>query len=177
MGEITQGTGGGWTIRKQKGSPFYYVRFRHRGRRHEKSTGTSDRSAARAKAAEIYAETVSGRIVSVSTASPMKALFAQWIADYEVTHAKDSADNLIAYARANFIPFFGDLAHVTPASVGDYVRERMRNVSRSTVRKELSALRQFVAWCVERGVLREPIEIPSIPKNGHPGARGTKGDV
>lgn len=171
MGEITQGTGGGWTIRRQKGSPYFYVRFRHRGRRHEKSTGTDDRAAARTKAAEIYAATVSGRIVAVSSASPMKTLIAEWIADYEVTHAQGSADNLVDYARAHLIPFFGDLGHVTPASVGDYVRERMRNVSRSTVRKELSALRQFVAWCTERGVLREAVEIPSIPKNGHPGAR------
>jgi len=32
MGSGAQGEAGGWTIRQQKGSPFWFVRFRHEGR-------------------------------------------------------------------------------------------------------------------------------------------------
>jgi integrase len=169
MGKRSQG---GWTLRRQRNSTFWFVRFRWQGRRVERSTNQRDREAARAEAARIYAEAVSGRLTpDVRGGSSLANVAAEWILDYESNHAKGTARTAEEYARAQWLPFFGSLDRITVASIGDYMRARIRAVQRSTVRKELSALRQFLAWCKEQGVLREPPEVPSLPKSGHVGVR------
>jgi site-specific recombinase XerD len=54
----------------------------------------------------------------------------------------------------------------------DYVARRIGQVTRKTLRKELSALRQFRDWLGTRGVLIA--EVPRLPKHGHPGVRHAK---
>lgn len=50
------------------------------------------------------------------------------------------------------------------------MRARIQKVTRASLRKELSALRQFFAWLVEHGVQGLPV-VPPLPKAGHPGVR------
>lgn len=74
------------------------------------------------------------------------------------------------YAKS-FTRFFRGYSRFIPAGYAEYMRERIAQVSRSTLRKELSALRMFVAWlAVERQTVLPPV--PGLPKRGHPGARG-----
>jgi integrase len=54
-------------------------------------------------------------------------------------------------------------------SYADYGRTRLQNASRPTVRKELCALRRFVAWCAEHGI--DLPQVPPLPKHGHAGTR------
>lgn len=169
MGNRAQG---GWTLRRQKGSPFFYVRFRHAGRRHEKSTGETDRAAARLKAGQIYAETVSGRLTpAVVAGQSLASVTALWLLDYRAAHAAGTADTAEQYVGAHWLPFFGELGRITTASIADYARARIQVVQRGTVRKELSALRQFVDWAHQGGYLRELPEVASMPTTGHVGVR------
>jgi site-specific recombinase XerD len=94
---------------------------------------------------------------------------AAFLAAYSLSHADGTGVTVEGYYKANLLPFFGSFERFTEASYGDYMRERIQRVTRTTLRKELSALRQFRSWCAERGV-KLP-EIPSLPKYGHDGVR------
>lgn len=151
----------GWKLRT-KGDTLF-VRFRHEGRRYDRSTGTGDPVTAAREAARIYAETVSGRVVRRS--GRLDEMFADWLAEYEKAHAKGTAATVTGYVRAALLPFFEEPGRITKESALDYARARLTQATRSTVRKELSALRQFVSWA---GL---DVEIPGLPRHGHPGKR------
>jgi integrase len=170
---MAQRTQGGWKLRlpEGRGRRTYLVRFRHGGKRVERSTGKSDPREAAVEAARIYADVVSGRRTTrAAVSADLASAFASWLADYEATHATGTAETVTMYVEAHLLPFFGAFDRFTPASIGDYMRERIQVVTRSTLRKELSALRQFFAWCVEHGTHGLPV-VPPLPKAGHPGVR------
>ena len=170
MGTSTQG---GWTIRIPQGAgrTIYVVRFRHAGQRVERSTGKSDPREASIEAARIYSDVVSGRRTArAAVSADLASACASWLADYEVTHASGTAETVTMYVEAHFLPFFASFDRFTAASIADYTRERIQHVTRATLRKELSALRQFFAWCVEHGTVGLPT-VPPLPKAGHPGVR------
>ena len=155
-----------WQLR-QPGGPgtTVYMRFSFGGRQHELSTGARDFAEAKKAAPHRYAETVSGRRAPRPIAEAFDKLVARWIAEYEKDHAAGTAETVTMYAHAHWLPYFGDLSHVTKESVSDYTRERLTHVTRATVRKELSALRRFAAWA---GL---DVEIPGLPRHGFPGRR------
>jgi integrase len=144
------------------------VRFQHQGRTLERSTGESNRAAAAKVAARIYAETVAG-VVRPSHEAPLVDLLAAWLVDYSRTHTPATSKVVEGYGRL-FVEFFGATERLTTAGYASFMRDRTEHVTRSTLRKELSALRMFAAWmAAERGVRLPPI--PSVPKRGHDGTR------
>ena len=162
---------GGWKLRKPEGRDTHLVRFRHNGERIERSTGESDPDKAAIEAARIYADTVSGRRTTrVAVAADLDKAAADFLADYGTTHAEGTAATAEMYFSAHFLPHFGSFDRFTPASIGDYMRDRTRHVTRSTLRKELSVLRVFFAWLLEHGAEGLPV-VPALPKAGHPGTR------
>jgi integrase len=169
MGARTQG---GWKLRLPEGRNrrTYLVRFRHAGQRVERSTGCSDPEKAAVEAARIYADIVSGRQVTrVSVATDLATAVASFLADFELENSAEWTEIVTLYFRVHLLPFFGTFEHFTLASYADYGRSRLQKASRPTVRKELSALRRFVAWCAEHGTELPPV--PPLPKHGHPGTR------
>jgi integrase len=159
----------GWKLRLPRGHKTYSVRFRHRGGRIERSTGKSDPHEAAAEAARMYAAIVSGRSAERPRTAGFDQEVANFLADYEVTHAEGTFATVTMYFRAHIIPFFGSFDAFTPLSYADYVRMRITKTTRVTVRKELSALRQFVDWCGQHGATLPTV--PHLPKQGHPGVR------
>lgn len=114
---------------------------------------------------------MSGRQSARSAVSTdLDKAFAAWLADYEMNHTPGTAETVTDYVRAHFVPFFRSFDRFTPLSYGEYMRQRIQKVTRASLRKELSALRQFRAWCEEQGVTGLA-PIPSLPKAGHPGKR------
>ncbi len=65
---------------------------------------------------------------------------------------------------------------ITTADCDAYQRKRMREVARSTVTKELSALRGFLAWCKRGGFIDALPDVKSPPKGarGRPVEKGKK---
>lgn len=136
-----------------------YARFTHDSIRYDKSTGERDPRAAHEKAAKYYADIVSGRWRPVGRRvlgprQPLVDLTPLWLEDFEKDHAKKTAETYGGYA-AGFIAFFKDFDRITTESAADYVRMRLGKVIRDSVKKELSALRSFISWCVDRGVTTE----------------------
>jgi integrase len=163
-----------WNLTQRKGSRVFQVEFRHPGGRHRESTGSEDPRAAEAEAARIYTEVISGRRERSATrkaaarvgATKLDVLFAEWLASLENTLDVTTVRNYEMYVAAHFLPFFSTLDHVTTASCSDYTRARLAKVMAKTVRKEQSAMRGFIAWCVERGHIDEdeaPVVRP-VPK-------------
>ena len=161
----------GWRLRIPNASEnsVYFVRFVHRGKRVEKSTGERDLGRASVEAAKIYAEIVSGRKVVRAVSTDLTSVAALFLADFELQNSKEWAKIVKTYFNAHLISFFRSLDNFTPASYGDYMRARIQKVTRVTVRKEMSALRVFRAWCEEHGIELPPV--PSVPRHGFAGVR------
>lgn len=168
---------GGWSLQRDSRTGVYTVRFRHAGDRIHRSTGESDRGAAQKEATRIYAEVISGRRRKVvgRASGDLDELFGAWILAHGPGRAPETIATYEGYC-AGFGAYFRSLAAMTDASCGDYARARLRQVSASTVRKELSALRLFLAWALEEGYLAEPVTVPGIPKRaiGTPKTKGAK---
>jgi len=160
----------GWTLRLPEGRHVYLVRFQHEGRTVERSTSERDRGAATKIAAEIYGRVVTGQRAPRAVNEDLVSAMAAWLADYASTHTPETAATVEAYVRG-FLRFFEGFDRMTEPGFTAYMRERTTAVSRSTLRKEMSALRMFAAWAkAERGIALPAV--PSVPKRGHPGVRG-----
>ena len=154
----------GWTIRWRKGSALAQVRFRHGGTRYDVSTGESDPRKAREKAAQIYGEVVGrsrlapARFAATASLAP---LTASWIADIEATHDERTAYQYDCVATRWPWLTLGD---ITPKAVADWQRDRLREVTKETVRKHTVALRSFLTWAVEQGHLEELPTFAPLPR-------------
>lgn len=97
---------------------------------------------------------------------------ADWLASLDGMLDQTTVASYVMYARAHFLPFFRTLDRITTPGGSDYVRTRLRKVQATTIRKELSALRGFLTWCVEHGFLDAAPIVKSVPKK----ATGTPDD-
>lgn len=149
---------------------YYYARFTWSKERHFVSTGETDRSRAQVEAERIYAEIVSGRRRKVSAAvrvsAPLLELFAEWLGTLEgVLDAQTLKTYRTTYVARHFLGFFGKLDDVADESQVDaYARMRLRKVLRSTVHKELGALRGFLRWAKMEGFITAIPPFPEFPK-------------
>lgn len=165
----------GWKLIWRRG--IACVRFRHEGHRHEISTRTRDPKQAAEIAARIYADVVSGRAKRVATGAlvhpgtALDDLVADWIDAITPELGRGTDRTYEVYGR-HWCAHFETIGAVTPASIADYQRLRLGSVVRTTIVKERSALRRFLAWLVERGVLAALPEFPTLPKK----ALGTTGE-
>lgn len=147
-----------------------YARFTWAKERHFVSTGETDRGRAKAEADRIYAEIVSGRRRKVSAAvrvsAPLEDLFGDWLATLEgVLDVETLRTYRVTYVAGHFLGFFGKLDDVADESQVDaYARARMRKVLKSTVFKELGALRGFLRWAKMEGFITAIPTFPEFPK-------------
>ncbi len=102
----------------------------------------------------------------------LNVVAAKWIESLRGSLSEGGRYIHTLYARGWVAWFDDDLGNVTESSLGDLVRERLRHVVRSTVKKERSALKKFLAWCEEKGLGRAP-EVPPIPAK----AMGTRARI
>jgi integrase len=149
---------------------YWYARFTWAKQRHFISTGESDRGRAQIEAERIYGEIVSGRRRKVSAAvrvsAPLVALFSDWLATLEgVLDQQTLKTYRVTYVGRHFLDFFGKLDDVADESQVDaYARARLRKVLRSTVHKELGALRGFLRWAKMEGFITAIPQFPEFPK-------------
>jgi integrase len=162
----------GWTLYRDVRKGVYFVRFRHAEVRWKRSTRESDRAKALVEAARIYDGIVNGERPKPAQgkAPPLERAFAHWLEAFGASHAERTTKTYEDYATV-FLAEFRSLPLITTPSIASYARKRLLRVKATTVRKELSALRSFLAWCVEVQLMTEAPVVVSIPKR----AVGTKG--
>lgn len=174
-----QRTRGGWSIRQRGAGRVWTVRYiLPDGRDDERSTGTRDREVALVEGARIYADEVRRAESRPATVRqrPLVVNFpgalALWLSSLENTHAKCTRDIWELWAR-HWIVFFGDLHNVTEGMCRDLVSERLGKVKRQSVKREVAALRNFVAFALQRKLIPELVHVPNAPKH----AAGTACEV
>lgn len=153
--------------REDKRTGIWFVRFRHKGHRYHLSTQEKKRGPAQAVGSRIFAAITTGQDAASGphyAAVDLADAFEAFIADYEVTRPV-TAPQYEMYGRCYFVPFFERLDGITTRRAEQYKAERLRSVLRSTLKKELSALRVFLRWSHLNGLISD---IPII--NG-PGPR------
>ena len=176
----------GWKLRRKRDDAPWEVRFTLGGRRYEIGTGERDRGAAAVEAAKIYASALDGSLAGVAprpdttSKAPLSRYVADWLASLATTHDPETRTTYEGYARrwlggwasAEGAPVAGwaSLAEVTTRACADYARARLAHVTRSTVQKELSALRGLLLWADEAALLAELPSPPRLPKR----AAGTR---
>jgi integrase len=162
----------GFSLYRDPRTSIFYVRFTHGGRRHYVTTGERDHGAASGEAARLYAEIVSGRWRPGRQAAPIKPgtpfleIAAIWLADIEPTiDPRTFKLYRDGYMGNRFVPFFVTIDRLTSVGAEDYIAARLRQVTRETLKKELSVLRRFSKWAAKRGFL------PGVPEIETPGRR------
>ncbi len=93
----------------------------------------------------------------------------EWLDVYADEHRPKTTETVTMYAEAHYVPFFRSASRFTTSNVEAYRRKRLGEVTRSTLRKELSGLRLFAEWWATHGGPR--VEVASLPKHGMPGKR------
>ena len=153
-----------------------YVRFTHAAADYRVALGTSDPREAASRAAAEYSAVVSGRKRALTrpdrAGRPLLTfaeLIAEWINAQTGVLDPETCRTLETYGR-HYRAFFKSADHLTHEACKDYGRARIRLVLRRTVLKELSFLRNFLAWCVDEKVLVEAPVVP-IPKRTSTGVR------
>jgi hypothetical protein len=168
----TARTAEGFKLKRDARNGTFIVRFKAAGRTYKLSTGERDPRQAERAAARLYAEAISGRVVrrpKVATSArtwPFDEVAALWLVDVRPTVDPTTYQ---LYEGTNvgthFAPFFESIDRLTTVGIEDYVTSRLRQVTRETVKKELSVLRRLAEWAHERGYLAE------LPRIKTPGKR------
>lgn len=163
MGRYSQG----WRIRLPPGRKIWTVFFTHNGRRVDRSTGCESEGEAAKAAARIYADFVQReppkrRIVRRGDSPPIPELVEQWLST-DSTIDEDTVDTWTVYG-GHWSERWPTLADVTEVTALEYRNARLRVVMASTVRKELSALRRFLAWCKMHGHMGRDVQVTGVPE-------------
>jgi integrase len=165
-------TRGSFRLVPDRRNGIYLCRFYLEGIEKSLSTRTRDRAEAKIVAARLYAEAVSGRRqVDPPKRGDLAPIVAKWLAAIEGSVKSADWDGCERAWRVHLLPYFSRIEQLTPASLEDYYRARLRQVTASTVKKERGALVRFVKWATMDGRnLIAPIDVATLPKK----AKGTK---
>jgi integrase len=164
-------TAKGWQLYSDPLTGVFQVRFTHEGRRYSFTTGERDSETAAGEAARTYAEVVSGRwspgkVLTAAAGKPFDEVAALWLADVESSiDPKTFTLYQDTYVGTHFKPFFPTIDRLTTVGVQDYISNRLRKVTRHTLKKELSVLGRVAKWAHQRGYLEQ------LPEITVPGAR------
>lgn len=178
-----------WTLTRPTEDSVWSARFRVAGRTTERSTGTRDDRLADIEAAKLVASARAGQLRTATrqrregAAPALEELLGQWHTWLATTHADRTRKVWGEYCRSHFLPFFGSVEKLTAPGCAEYRRRRLGKVLAATVRHELTALRNLVAFLAlpEVGILAEAFEIDGVPKRStgkpHPVRRRSAADA
>jgi integrase len=144
----------GWTIKQAKEGHAFRVRFTWAGEKHNINTGTCDPELASSEAARLYAEVVS-RAPKPKPRSghtqALEGLTERWLVSLLATHDPRTIKTWKLYVETHFLNFFTGLHDLTDQRGLSYRNARLLKVQKETVKRELSALRSFLAWLYGNG--------------------------
>jgi hypothetical protein len=159
----------GPTLQRDPRTNKLITQFRIAGRKYRRSTGCTDKAEAKVEANRIYKEELA-RATKKLVGNPIIAeLFDQWLDDIDGTVSErywtTQAKRTVLLAER-----FESVSDVTPHAVRGYIKERLKSVTATTVRRDLVPLRECLRWAFDEGLIDQPPFIP-LPKKR---ARGTR---
>lgn len=152
-----------------KRGKVYTVRFRVDGQRRELSTGQSSRAEAHEVGRAIYAAAISGRDAGLlkrgrAPSGPdedLAEVAAAWLEEHS---ARPKTLELYEKYASYWTREFSSTRNLTERLIAAYIRRRLREVRGKTVSNELCAMRVFLRWLVEAGILPEVPPLPHVTK-------------
>ncbi len=94
---------------------------------------------------------------------PLFQIFARWLHSLKSSHAPPTLDTWRCYVQAHWLPFFVDQTGFAREQFHLYLKTRLGNVQKATVKKERSALLNFLEWGLNIGDLEAPSYAPPQP--------------
>lgn len=146
----------------------YTVRFRLDGQRRELALGVRDRRAkadAEARGRETFASHVKGQGQRPKASRSKDALgkaLERWVTELAV---REDTSKLYAKYGVYWGARWSTVGELTTPAIAAYVRSRLRVAKGKSVSNEASALRQFLAWLVESGLLKEAPQVPRVRRS------------
>lgn len=94
---------------------------------------------------------------------PLFQIFARWLHSLKGTHAPPTLDTWRCYVKAHWLPFFVEQTGFTRERFHLYLKTRLGHVLKATVKKERSALLNFLVWALGAGEIDPPEYAPPAP--------------
>lgn len=108
---------------------------------------------------------------SIPPGTSLEVLLAEWRGAMVTSVSAETISDTYKPHSGSIAEFFHDKPWgITKSGMVDYARHRLGKVTRSTVQKELSTLRSFLGWCVERELLEAAPPVAELPRR----AAGTR---
>ena len=147
----------GYILRRQRKGGLWSARFTVDGERTEFFTGERDRTRADRVAREAYAEALQGRTRRATRRGTFTTeLAGRWLDALTVRPVTRKLYRKYTLYWLRGLPSFDSVA------IQRYVRQRLGEVRAKTLKSELSAMRNLLAWMVEVGELDEAPEVPRL---------------
>ena len=130
-------------LHKKEGCKFWIFRTRVNGKTWDRSTGETDRKKAEAKAVQLAAQAELHRRRPAESLSLEKAILAEVerletdVSEQQALRVRDGLMNFLKWCRKTLKKKDISLDRIETAILEDYQRQRLKDVARSTVDKEL----------------------------------------
>ena len=101
----------------------------------------------------------------IAPGTSLEVLMAEWRGAMVTVVDSETINKMYRPHSGHIAEFFEDKpANIGKGRIVDYCRDRLGKVHRSSLQKELSTLRGFLTWCVERELLDAAPVIPELPR-------------
>ena len=154
-------TGEVHTERRQ--SEVWWIRYYRNGKRHEESSGTTSKTAAKNLLAQREGDKAKGLPVSAKVGRLTFDQAAQAVVDDYVVNGKRTAAQVERRLKLHLLPYFGSwrMSNVTTDVVRAYQKHRQgERATNATINREVAILRRAFRLAYEAGTV---LHRPSIP--------------
>jgi integrase len=140
-------------IYKRENSPYWYVSYSYNGRRHRYSLGVTDKRNASLKANEIEKELALGidPLKEAAKQTPLSNLIDDYLEYCENRNTKQTVVTKRLYLERFQSYISVPVNHINKATIESYVTERLKTAGNPTVNRELTTLKHFFNFLIERG--------------------------
>lgn len=151
---------------KRKGSPFWWIRFSHKGKQYRVSTQTTDKRTAEKIYAKVISEIIEGKWFDREKAEYLT--FDLMMEKFMKEHAplvSKSMQERYKHALKRLIAYFKDIRikDITPALINDYIQHRLSlGVKNATVNRELAMLSKAFNLAVKKWLWCKSNPVSSI---------------
>lgn len=157
MARVSRGT-----IYRPKGNRNWFIRFRLNGENTRESTGTPDRTAARAFLRQRINEAKQGRFVEVAQRITFEEMHQLLLENYRFKRNRTNPSRHVKRLAESFGDLRGD--EITTERIRQYSRKRLETdgMTPATLRRELAVLKRMLRLATERLPRLPVVDMPRV---------------
>lgn len=159
-------------IYKRKNSPYWYVSYSYNGKRYRYSLGATDRQNANLKANEIERQLALGAnpLKEAAKRTPLSRLIGEYLNYCERRNTKQTVATKTLYLDRFQAYTSVPAEQIDRATIESYVTERLKIAGNPTINRELTTLKHFFNFLLERGYVdKNPVVgVKKLPEKPRP---------